>query len=288
METTYEHWGQVPGDLYTKRALEGLEHPRRPAGRPSAWVESRDWRDRRIDVELYRLEDTEPTAATAAQLRAAAARSSRVRTCSDCGARCDRDLAPHPDRAEQVPLCRTCLRIARLRERQALLAERRPEAVEWARGLAADGAAALWLDRVRPPREPGARLPAAVAVLVEAAGPVRARVAVRLAGARNPHVPEGAVAVQEAAQALRGLSSRPVVVWDEEQAGHLQVLATRLAKAGVGPGWGRVCQASGLVSTWRGELDPDRPRGRVPAVAPGRADRLAELLERIAADGDRP
>jgi len=287
----YAHWGEVPEHLHTRAQLERLEFPRLLAedAQPAAWVATTDWRGRDDRLALYEVSQSQPTAATVGQLAAAARRSDRVRTCRGCDAYCERVLGRTGGR--KAPLCRACGHIGRLRARQAELAERRREVERRAAEQLGEGLAAVCARRIRPPRPEGGRLPAAVAVVLEAAaaGGATGEGVVRLAGARNPHVPAGAASVAEAGPHLvELLAGRVVAVWGEEDAAALQALDGRLGRAGLlaqDAGLGvHTWQVGGEIAVWRGELTPSY--GLVPAVNPGRAERLLVLLERIAAAHD--
>src|SRR6266487_2012787 len=120
--TTYAGWWEVPDHLLPATALGELEYPRTSDGQPvTAWVDTRDWSDRKTSIPLYDARGCPATKATAAQLQAAAARSGRQRRCADCDARCQRPLPPlDPD--DPRPLCPACRHVALLRRRQADLA----------------------------------------------------------------------------------------------------------------------------------------------------------------------
>lgn len=111
----YEGWWQVPDGLLTKAQLAELEFPRRPSEIPAGRVWAADFRGRRdrLLVDLYRPGACPPTAASAAQLQAAAARAAgRVHECVVCGCRPERSL----DSSE--PRCPVCSHIQRLRTLQ--------------------------------------------------------------------------------------------------------------------------------------------------------------------------
>ena len=151
---TYAGWWQVPAHLLPATALATLEFPRTPGGcQPVAWVEGRDWRDRKTSIPLYDARACPPTKATARQLAAAAARSGRPHTCADCGARCQRPLLLDPE--DRRPRCPACRQLARLRARQAQLAHARPLLAQRAAQLLGwTDAAILQVDPTVPPPTP--------------------------------------------------------------------------------------------------------------------------------------
>ena len=127
MTTTYAGWWQVPDHLMPATALGELEYPRTADGQaPVAWVDTRDWSDRKTSIPLYDARACPPTKATGAQLASAAdgSKLGRRRVCSDCGARCQRPLPSLPEVPGSGPLCPACRHIALLRRKQAEVATR--------------------------------------------------------------------------------------------------------------------------------------------------------------------
>ncbi|WP_053164744.1 hypothetical protein [Streptomyces noursei] len=129
----FASWRDVLDGIYaTETQLKTMDLPRRP-GLPAATVKARDGAGRRATFTLYRIDESTPTTATAAQLAAARRRSTpEARVCADCGAR--------PDRAPSAsdthgPLCSACWHILRLRNRQAEAARERQGAIDTARAL---------------------------------------------------------------------------------------------------------------------------------------------------------
>ena len=274
--------GEVPAYLMTKTQLGELEFPRVAQDQAQAWMECTDWRGRPDTVALYDVRQAPPSRASAAQLEAA--QRSSVRVCGDCGARPDGALWTLE---EGVRVCRSCLVVARLRrEQQKMASLGRFYARQVADLLAADpGPAVVYVRRIRPPRAEGAtRTPPVCALDLDLfADGRRTRMVLRLGGARNPHVPETAVPVAQAAPRVAALvEGRRLVAWDDQAVDNVQFLGERLRKAGVDvPGWHEVWQARLPARVWRGEVDV-MSRGLRGAVDPGTSDRLALLLRRMA------
>ncbi len=259
--TTYAGWWEVPDHLLPATALGELEYPRTSDGQPvTAWVDTRDWSDRKTSIPLYDARACPATKATAAQLQAAAARSGRQRRCADCDARCQRPLPPlDPD--DPRPLCPACRHVALLRRRQADLAADRLVCAQRAGELLAwTGAAVLQVDlHVPPPTPAGRRRPPTAARVraVDLDGGRLVDVLVRLVGPRAHYVPDGAVGPQATVPTIhRALVGRPV----RDRAAAVQYLATH----------------------WRGQLHP-HTRTLVECLAPGTPGRLLLMLRRIAA-----
>ncbi|GAA1451146.1 hypothetical protein [Nocardiopsis tropica] len=285
--TTYDGWGRVPAYLRTRTQLAELEYPRVP-GEVAAWVKTFDWRGKPDTLDLFDWREAAPSPASAAQLEAA--QRSTVRECGECGARPDGRLW---ELSGGVRVCRPCLLVARLRRVQRDLAEqRRGYAREVAELLGAEpGPVVVYPRRIRPPRPEGAaRTPAVCAVELDTwTDGRRSRVVLRVGGARNPHVPDGAVPLAEGAPAAAALlAGRTPVVWNEEAADELAAIGEHLGRAGQDvPGRGRMWSARWTATVWRGDLDVStRALGAV--VDPGTPDRLALLLRRIAATADEP
>lgn len=285
--TTYDGWGRVPTYLMTRTQLAELEFPRVP-GEPAAWVKTFDWRGKPDEVDLFDVREAAPSPASAAQLEAA--QRSSVRICGECGARPDGKLWTL---SGGVRVCRPCLLVARLRKVQRDLAERRRGyAREVAELLAADpGPVVVYPRRIRPPKPAGAtRTPPVCAVELNTwADGRRARVVLRVGGARNPYVPADALPLAEGAPAAAALlADRTPVVWDETAAEELAAIGEHLHRAGQdAPSRGRVWPVRWAATIWRGDVDVStRELGNV--VDPGSPERLALLLRRIAAHADEP
>jgi hypothetical protein len=299
--TTYQGWWQVPAHLLPATALGDLEYPRVPDGQPAAWVEVREnWQGKRDTIALYDARACPPTTATAGQLAAAATRSARRRVCADCDARCQRPLPPLSEQ-DPRPRCPACRHIAQLRQRQAQLAQARLACAERAGQLLGwSDAAIVQADLTVPPPTPAGRTRPATAAHVQAVDPDGTRLAdvlVRLVGPRAHHVPDGAIAAQDAAPAIhQALLGRRLLMWSAEDLVHLRTAVPHEAlprvgdvawsSCGVGPLdhpiRARAAALQHLATTWRGQLHP-QTRTLVECVAPGTPDRLLLLLRRIAA-----
>ncbi len=302
--TIYAGWWQVPPYLLPATALGELEYPRVPAGKPAAWVQVREnWQGRHDTVALYDAHACPPTRATARQLVAAASRSARQRTCADCGARCQRPLPPF---SQQDPrrLCPACRHVALLRQRQAELQQTRLACAERAHQLLGwHDAAIIQVDLTVPPPTPAGRQRPPTAARVRAVdldGTRLVDLLVRLVGPRAHHVPDGALAREDAAPAIHGaVLGRRLLMWrpndlhqlamaapherlpdyfqtDELAQPHLQV-----------PDHVRAVAVHQLATRWRGQLDP-HTRTLIQCLAPGTPDRLLLLLQRIAASSTTP
>lgn len=303
MTTTYAGWWQVPAHLLPATALGELEYPRTADGcQPVAWVEARDWRDRKASIPLYDARACPPTKATARRLAAASA--GRRRVCADCQARCQRPLTLDP--GDRRPRCPACRQVARLRARQAELRAARPAcAARAAELLGWADAAVVQVDlHIPPPTPTGRRRPATAAHLraVDLAGNRLVAVLVRLVGRRAHHVPQGAVPAGDAAPVVhRALLGRRLVIWSGQDLIGLLAAAPHpdlpqpLRVAEVSdlsqphqpiPEHTRAVVVEPLATRWRGQLDP-HTRALVPSLAPGTPDRLLLLLRRIAASGQQ-
>jgi hypothetical protein len=297
--TTYTGWWQVPDHLLPATTLGELEFPRTPNGQdPAAWVDTRDWSDRKTSIPLYDARACPPTKATARQLAAAAARSGRQRTCTQCGAHCQRPLTVDP--TDRRSLCPACRHLARLRRRQAELAATRPFIAARARELLAwgAGAAVVQVDlHVPPPTAAGRRRPATAARVraVDLDGGRLVDVLVRLVGPRAHHVPDGAIAPEAAMPAIhRAVAGRRLVMWGIEDLEWLRHAAgiddtlphfyqvDSLSQPHLPiPEHTRAVAVQPMATRWRGQVDP-HTRTLVACLAPGAPDRLALLLHRIA------
>ena len=295
--TTYAGWWQVPDHLMPATTLGELEYPRTPDGQqPAAWVETRDWSDRKTSIPLYDARACPPTKATGAQLASAGdgSKLARRRVCSDCGARCQRPLPSLPEVPGSGPLCPACRHIALLRRRQAEAAiQRLVSAERAAQFLGWDDAALVQVDQTVPPPAPSGRKRPPTGARIRARDLRGGRlldVVVRLVGPRAQHIPDGAVAPDDAAPTIhQALSGRPLVVWHERDLEHLRQAAPDLNRPGDPGGWTRlygfprelVAVLWWLATQWRGQLDPTT-RQLVACLPPGSPDRLALLLRRIA------
>ncbi|MEU9428548.1 hypothetical protein AB0D87_38015 [Streptomyces sp. NPDC048342] len=296
---SYGWWGEVPWTLASRTQLARSDLPREPTGPVRGWVTGQDFRGREMDIELYSVAESVPTAATGGQLAAAdRRRTSTVRVCSDCGANCQQPLAERRGRY----LCAMCAKLARIVDFQIELRERREELAGWARRLLADPRlAVVWVDVIEAERTPSGRRRPPLAARVHAVdgdGRRLVDVLVRLAGPRTKGAPAEAVMPEEGAKALqKALEGRRRVTWAW---GALGVVTERLAALGhpvqlgsavaeTGPSYAHSRNWSGQVSDrvaqWRGELNPATGELRVP-WPPGTADRLWLCLQRMAASTD--
>lgn len=274
----YDGWRAVPGHLYTKTQLAGLDLPRRP-GQIAARVSAGDYRGKPEVFDLYDIAASAPSAASAKHLEAAAARR-RFTACADCGAHPDTGLSQVTGR------CETCLHIESLRKAQAEAQRRRAVHTRHAAERVADPATlVVWIDEHTPPPAPSGRARKPVAhtlTAVSASGEPVLHLSYRLPGVgpRVRAVPDGAVSPQDAAAALAPLGERHFVTWTHLHLWHLVHLAI-----GKDPGYltpyGTAMDTA--VTWWRGDLDPRTGHAR-RALSPGNADRLALLLRRMAAD----
>lgn len=295
--TVYDAWWQVPEHLRTRTQLADLDLPRIPGGPAVASIETRNAIGRKDCFELYDLRASQPSPASAAALQAAAARRTRaVYRCEDCGAHPSSPAHPYRP-APQEPvrhLCRACLHVARLREFQALLAERRAEFAEAARQIVATNTAAILHTTVLTPAPgPSGRKKPAVAWAVTALlpdGTTLVQLAARLRRSRDPLVPVGALDLPDALTRLREvLAGRELVVWhrgldlEPIAAALLPQAATASELACYQQHRRNITDLHWAAGWWHGEVDPDTRQLRAPEH-PGRADRMALLLRRIAAD----
>lgn len=287
--TRYDGWHQVPENLRTKTQLADLDLPRIPGGEPVACVHDRGPHGRKRDFDLYDLAASLPSPATAGQLQAARDRAEAdVRRCAECGARPDQrpTVSPGADEADPaMPLCHACLHIARLRAAQRRNAAARAEACHLAAlWLAGDAACVHAAPIAPPPGEDGRpKRPLALHLgAVTPGGSLLYRAQVRLNRSRNPLVPTDAVPAEEAFAALRAkLTGRTVIAWTPDSLKHLDGALT--APAEPARTWRDVFHLNQQAAAWRGQIDP-RTYRRVEPPDPGRADLMALLIRRIAAD----
>jgi hypothetical protein len=295
--TVYAGWWEVPDHLMSATALGELEFPRVPAGDPGAWVEIKEnWRGKRDSVDLYDVHACPPSKASAGQLVAAHRKSARPRVCEDCDARCQRPLPQH---SEDDPrrLCPACRQIARLRARQAELAQLRAQHGEWAaKVLAWEAGAVVQVDLTVPPlSDSGRKRPATAARIraVDLTGRRLVDVTIRLVGPRARWVPDDAVSSEEGTPKVhKALLGRSLILWTPGEMEALQEAARHETWRPAVPQWrlkpGEQPPERAHWSTvhtraaqWRGQLDPHH-RDLVSCVAPGSPDRLLLLLQRMA------
>jgi hypothetical protein len=306
--TTYAGWWQVPDHLLSATALAELEYPRTSDGQtPVALVDMRDWSDRETSIPLYDARACPPTKATAGQLEAAAARSSRQRRCADCDARCQRPLPPL-DADDPRPLCPACRHFALLRRRQAELgADRLVYAQRAGELLAWTSAAVVQVDLTIPPPTPAGRRRPPTAARVRAVDLDGGRLVdllVRLVGPRAQRVPDGAVAPEAAAPTIhQALVGRRLLLWSHQDLTNLHAAAPHAALPGVGdlawssthhgngelhhPVGARAAAVQYLATPWRGQLHP-HTRTLVECLPPGTPDRQLLMLRRIATTPEVP
>lgn len=277
----YQGWRQVPLGLFSKTQLADLDFPRLPGGPVRAHVQTRDWNGRKATFALYRLAESVPSPAGAAQLEAARRRSDpAARVCTDCGAR--------PDRPVVSGRCPACAQIVRIRSALAVAADDRARVVEWARTILVPQLLPAVVLRVvevlRAPAPSGRQDLAAVALRVDAVDITGRRLVdatIRLAGPRVKAVPADAVAPDAVADQIRAILGRhPLVTWDDAGLWSLR----RLYDVDPPHSWyaGNPNALSRRAAQWRGEIDPDT-LGMRSAIHPGSADRMLLFLQRMAA-----
>lgn len=288
MTTPYTYWSQVPEHLRTKTQLSDLDLPRIPGGNPADSIHTRGPHGRMDTFDLYDATASLPSPATARQLEAARVRQDLVmRRCAECGARPDYPPTNYKDTATNswVRLCRACLHIARLQETQRLNAIARASAVAQAAALLAeDNAAVVHLTVITPPRGESGRAKRPVALVVDAVTPSGAPLAltpIRLARSRSPLVPADAVPETEALPALHEIfAGRDVVSWSVGALAPIEDAFAGNPNSDRPRTW---VTLDAKVAIWRGELDP-RTHRLIPSLDPGRADLMALLIRRMAAD----
>ncbi|WP_128380442.1 hypothetical protein [Streptomyces cavernae] len=284
-------WRDVPTGIYaTATQLKTMDLPRQP-GPPAATVDGLDGIGRNTTITLYWVDQSVPTASTAAQLAAIRARSEnsvRLRVCADCGARPDR--APIATDSYGA-LCPTCWHIRGLRRRQEEAAVDRAAAVQTARDLlrpSSRSLGVLHVDYTERGHTPSGirRSPAAARVTVLGAnGEVLADPLLRLVSARAKGIPDGSLdgagdPGPGAEMLAATLSTLTVLVWQRRD---LEGLAAGLHLQGAAwilPSHEHVHEMAWLTTAWRCEVTPDGERPM--PVAPGRADRMLYLLRQIA------
>ncbi len=274
----YTGWASVPANLATATRLKSLDLPRTP-GPLAATVAAYNYRDKIETFDLYDLATSPPSKSSAAQLEAAAGRR-KFAACAECGARPDTGLSQITGR------CDTCLHIEELRKVQLEAKRCREQYRAWALDRVADPKTlVVWIEKHVPPagRSGRPRKPVAhtLTALTALGGPVL-QISYRLEGVgpRVRSVPADAVAFEEAAAAVAGLGERYFIVWAHRDLRCLVRMSTGSSPGYVGD---RGAEMDILVLRWRGDVDP-RTTDLRPVIAPGRADRLALLLRRMAAE----
>ncbi|MGW4758457.1 hypothetical protein [Streptomyces chartreusis] len=281
-------WRDVPSGIYATAAqLKSMDLPRRP-GPAAATVDGRDGIGRRTTITLYRIDQSVPTASTAAQLAAARSRvenSVRARVCADCGARPDR--APIATESYDA-LCPACWHIRGLRHRQEEAARERAAAAHTARSLLRvpqnRPLGVLHVDYTERGHTPAGnrRSPSAAKITVIGAnGLVLAEPLLRLVPARAKGIPDGASDPVSGSEILAAiLSQLTVLIWNYRDLDDLSAGLHSQGAAWPLPTDGHVHEMARLTAAWRGEVTPHGERPA--AVAPGRADRMLYLLGQIA------
>lgn len=289
MSAAYTWWSEVPDHLRTKTQLADLDLPRIPGAGPVDAIHTRGPHGRKDTFDLYDITTSLPSPASAKQLESARAKQDPAqRRCAECGARPDYPPTAHHDPATEsgsVLLCRACLHITRLRSMQQHIAVTRAQfAAEAAAWLAVDRAAVVHVTVITPPPAENGRARRAVALNVDAVTPSGAwlvRMPIRLARSRNPLVPDGAIPESEAIPALADhFAGRDVIQWSTGALAPIEAALTEPA----GTDRRRTRTLLEVIATaWRGDLDPCTRSFATPPD-PGRADLMALLIRRMAAD----
>jgi len=288
----YEGWWEVPDGLLLASQLAAMDLPRIPGGPVAGIVQAENWHAYGRDdaFRLYRLSESQPSAATAAQLKAADAKRTkgRVYRCEECGAFSQQALPRYPlddqllKDVEPRYLCGCCRHVTRLTGYQATFAVRRAAAVRWAAKVAAPGVAlAVTASEVRPEgiTASGKRY-AATGIAVLAFDVADGRKVFDATVLRRPAKTgakvKGQLDPEPGAKKLRGvIEGRALIGWRAEDLEPLRPILAPGSRAALGD------EAHTRVTDWRSDIDPrsGRPRG---ATSPGRPDRLALLIRRIA------
>ncbi|GHB12189.1 hypothetical protein GCM10010330_77860 [Streptomyces tendae] len=280
----FPSWQDVPAGIYaTETQLKTMDFPRRP-GPPAATVKGRDGLGRTATLTLYRIDQSVPTASTAAQLAAARRRADpAARVCADCGARPDR--APIATETYGA-LCPTCWHIRTLRQRQEEAARDRTAAIRTARALLRHSSRPLgvlhvdYTERGHTPAGTRRSPSAAKVTVIGANGRVLAEPLLRLVSARAKSIPPGAGDPVSGADVLAAvLSKLTVLIWCHRDLDDLSAGLRSQGAAWPLQSHGHVHEMSMLATAWRGEVHQDG--ARPVALAPGRADRMLYLLNQI-------
>ncbi|GLW58080.1 hypothetical protein [Kitasatospora phosalacinea] len=276
----YAWFGEVPEHLLTRTQFDRLDLPRRPGGPHRATVAGSTPAGKDT-FRLYDLAESLPTAATGAQLAAAAARSSTARTCEECGARPDTPPTAWSDAQgyRSRLMCRTCLQIDKARQAQQ---QARVDSAAAARELAdlvaerAEQLVALDVAYTLRATPSGKPVPAAATLTaLDLFGTPLFRRTLRLTGPRTKGAPDHAVPAADALDELSGiLAGRTVLMWDLDDLDALRRAA--IDAPAYLPRRRRCRSLHQLVTRWRADVGADA-RLR-PAIAPGTADRLLHLV----------
>ncbi|MFH8558894.1 hypothetical protein ACH4FE_35630 [Streptomyces celluloflavus] len=284
----FARWSALPPDLYmTRTQLANLDQPREPGGPVRATVEGRDGAGRRATFDLHLISESRPTRASAAQLASAAARrTTGTRVCEQCGARPDLPCT----RVDDWLLCRTCAHIDMLRARQKQAADARTRAAAYAAELLADERLAVlhvgYTDRGTTPAGTRRAPSAAHLTALDAEGQVLLDLQIRLVPPRSKGIPKGAVDPGIACEEIRrALEGRVMLVWAADSLGDLSKSKALDDGWPFPTGYGRRHELQHMAADWRSDLTPKTGQPR-PAMPPGRADRMLQLLQQIASTAD--
>ncbi|GAA1954623.1 hypothetical protein [Catenulispora subtropica] len=292
----YEGWWEVPAGLLLASQLAAMDLPRIPGGPVAGIVQAENWHaDGRDDAfRLYRLSESLPSAASAAQLEAADAKRirNRVYRCEECGAWSEQALPRYPlddlllKDVEPRYLCGCCRHLTRVAGYQAYYAARRAQTATWAARMTAPGAAlAITASEIRPVgTTPSGKRHPITGIAILAFDIADGRKTFDATVLRRPAKPgsktKGMLDPEPGAAKLRAaIKGRTLICWRAEQLEPLRpILAPNNRHATLGEA------AHGHVTNWRADLDVRTGHLR-PATDPGRPDRLALLIRRIAASG---
>lgn len=295
----YEGWWQVPDGLLLASQLAAMDLPRIPDGPPAGIVQAENWHAHSRDdaFRLYRLSESLPSPSSAAQLEAADAKRAkgRVYRCEGCGAFSEQSLVRYPlgdqllKDVEPRFLCGCCRHLTRLTGYQSYYAARRAGAARWAQRMTAAGAAlAVHAAEVRPEgTTAGGKRHAATGIAVLAFDVADGRKVFDATVLRRPAKTgariKGQLDPEPGASKLRAaVEGRTLIGWRSEDLEPLRpILAPNSRHTTLGE------DAYTRVTDWRGDLDvrTGRPRS---ATSPGRPDRLALLIRRIAGSVSAP
>ncbi|MEY9904367.1 hypothetical protein ABIA35_000573 [Catenulispora sp. MAP12-49] len=298
--TVYEGWWEVPDGLLLASQLAAMDLPRIPGGEAAGIVHAENWHAHGRDdaFRLYRLAESLPSTASAAQLEAADAKRTRNRVyrCEECGAFSEQALPYYPLDDQLLKnitpryLCRCCRHITRLTGYQAHYGARRAAAARWAAKMAASGAAlAVHAAEVRPEgtTASGKRYPiTGIAVLafdIADGRKVFDAMVLRRPVKTGAKV-KGQLDPEPGAAKLRAaIDGRTLIGWLAEDMEPLRPILAPNSGRHIALGQ----DAQTRVTDWRGDLDVRSGRLR-GATSPGRPDRLALLIRRMAVGADRP
>ena len=292
--TVYEGWWEVPDGLLLASQLAAMDLPRIPGGPVAGIVQAENWHayGRDDNFRLYRLAGSIPSSSSAAQLQAADAKRNkdRVYRCEECGAFSEQALPRYPvddqllKDIEPRYLCRCCRHITRLTGYQAHYGRRRADAARWAATIAVPGAAlAVAAVEVRPEGTTASGKRHAITGIAVLAfdiadGHKVFDATVLRRPAKAGQKTKGQLDPEPGAAKLRAaIEGRVLIGWRSEDLEPLRaVLAPNSRHTVLGE------QAQTRVTDWRADIDVRSGRARA-ATSPGRPDRLALLIRRMAA-----